>query len=64
MNEHRYDIRVERMPSGSWLAIEDQRYDVDGDSEGYHGNYAQGAGRTKWEAIRDLIDSLEEHDDE
>jgi len=55
----RYDIRVDTCEFG-WIAIEDQRYDVDGDSEGYRANFAQAIGSTKWDAVRQLIDKLEE----
>ena len=56
----RYDIRVEEDRLGFWTAIDDARYDVDGDSEGYRANYAQAIGNTKWEAVRQLIEQLEE----
>jgi hypothetical protein len=56
----RYDIRVENPHSGFWVAIDDKRYDVDGDSEGHYPNFAQAIGNTKWDAIRQLIDKLEE----
>lgn len=57
-----YDIRVENPAPGVFVAIDDQRYDCDGDSEGYYPNYAQATGNSKWEAVRELINNLEEED--
>ena len=59
----RIDIRVELLPNGYWEAIDNERYECDGDSEGYYPNHARGSGLTKWDAIRELIDSLEDRDE-
>jgi len=63
---HRYDIRVEMVEKYRgveyWTAYEDQRYDCDCDQDGFFPNYAQASGSSKWEAVRELIEQLEEHD--
>lgn len=53
----RYTIIVDKAYDG-WYAIDDQRYDVD---DGQSNCYL-GWGKSKWAAIRDLIENMEEND--
>ena len=54
----RIDIRTEILPSGYWQAIDDQTYDVDGDSNGYFVVAGVGDGHTEREAVEDLLNSI------
>lgn len=61
-----YDIRVEMVEKYRgveyWVAIDDQRYDCDCDQDGFIPNYAQATANSKWDAVRQLIDQLEEEE--
>ena len=63
----RYDIRVEMAEKFRgveyWYAYEDQRFDAELDGDGYVGNYAQGTGGTKWDAIEDLLLRIRDQED-
>ena len=59
MTTDRIDIRLDEPYRGYWYAYDDQTYDGAPDS-----NSPQGRGKTKWEAIRDLIDQMEDREGE
>ena len=59
----KYDIQVTNPVPGIWYAVDHERFDADFDGEGYVPNYAQASGSTQWEAMRALIDQLEEADE-
>jgi hypothetical protein len=45
-----------------WFAYDYDNYDADCDQDGFFSVCPMGHGKTKFEAIRDLIDQLEEAD--
>ena len=53
-------ISVEHQPDGYYKAIDTLTYDVDYDDGQYVECCPTGTGRTPWEAIRELIDNMEE----
>lgn len=44
--------------------IPDRRFDWSAVLDGYEGGDPQGSGPTKWDAVRDLIDQLEDREEE
>lgn len=61
-SEDKFNIRVELMPDNYWYAYDDDRYDAEVVDGEWQGNHAKGTGLTKFEAIRELIERLEEND--
>ena len=60
------DIRCDSDPiyGTEWFAYDDLTYDVDCDQDGYFSNSPMGRGKSPWEAMRDLIDQMEEEENE
>jgi hypothetical protein len=47
-------------PDNAWFAIDADNYEAESDSEGSWSKSPQGIGDTEIEAIRDLLDQIEE----
>lgn len=54
------DIRAELQPDNQWAAIDWNTYDVDCDESGYFSTSPVGYGKTKQDAIDDLLFQMEE----
>ncbi len=51
------------MPDGQYHVYDDLTYDVDCDQDGFYPTSLVGSGKTYWDAIRDLVDQLEDEDE-
>ena len=54
------DIKTTKQPDGYWVAIDADSYEVEYDSKGWWSKSPIGYGRTKTEAIRDLLADIKE----
>lgn len=54
------DIQVTQVPTGEFVAIDRNNYDVDCDHTGFFTKSPTGYGRTPLDAIVDLLDNTEE----
>ena len=59
----RVDIRAYQGPSGEWYAHDDLTYDVDCIDGSFCAIAPVGCGNSKFEAMRDLIDCIEEEEE-
>ena len=59
---YRIDIRIELMPDGMWHAIDDQRYDVDCDQDGYFSTSTTGTGHSPYQAALELLEEYMDED--
>jgi hypothetical protein len=53
-------IETTQGPDNAWYAIDADTYEAESDSEGAWSNSPQGIGDTEIEAIRDLLNQIEE----
>ena len=54
------DIKTTLQSDGYWVAIDADNYDCDCDQDGFFSNSPAGYGRTETEAIRELLEEIEE----
>ena len=54
------DLKVTKQPDGSWIAIDADNYDVESDSVGAWSNSPAGYGRTRDEAIQELMEAIKD----
>jgi hypothetical protein len=54
------DIRVTKEPTGYFVAIDNDNYEGESDSIGSWSKSPVGYGRTEIEAVRELIDKIED----
>lgn len=54
-----FDLSVIQDPTGAFVAIDRNNYDVDCDHTGFFSESPQGYGRTPLDAIVDLLDNME-----
>jgi hypothetical protein len=54
------DIKTTRQPTGEWVAIDADNYDVESDSVGAWSSSPVGYGLTETAAIRELLEEIEE----
>ena len=54
------DIKTTLQPDGYWVAIDADTYDCDCDENGFFSHSPVGHGRTPTEAIRDLMEEMED----
>jgi hypothetical protein len=54
------DIKTTKQPNGDWVAIDADNYEAECDSQGWWSNSPAGYGATEAEAIRELLEDIEE----
>ena len=54
------DIKTTLQPDGYWVAIDADNYEVESDRIGAWSNSPCGYGKTELEAIRELLEEIEE----
>lgn len=54
------DLKTTLQPDGSWIAIDADNYEAESDSQGWWSKSPAGWGPTEIDAIRDLLDDIEE----